>query len=162
MWDCTWLLICGHCCPVFWVRVSCASAVCAFSLRVVQFIHEYSALVPQNTIFFARFSPQYTKIINRTTLPSVLQNLRSCDSAKLSHCFVKQDTMKGYRGVEVGLHTFLTSAVDGRACLSSQPGHSTPRYSLNKRLWNTGSVWRQGESLACAKNRTQVARSSSL
>jgi len=36
--------------------------------------------------------------------------------------------------VEIQLHAFLTSALDGGEWSSAHPGHFTPRYSLDRRL----------------------------
>jgi hypothetical protein len=46
---------------------------------------------------------------------------------KLSLCLTKHHTMKAYGGMEVLLHEFLTSALDGGEWLTSRPGHFTPR-----------------------------------
>jgi hypothetical protein len=50
------------------------------------------------------------------------------DKAKLSLCLIKLHTIKTYRGVEVQLHVFLTSALVGvEWSVSHTPAASPPR-----------------------------------
>jgi hypothetical protein len=49
----------------------------------------------------------------------------SC-SVKLFLCLTENHAMKVYWGVEVELHAFLTSTLDGSEWLASRPAHSTP------------------------------------
>jgi hypothetical protein len=46
---------------------------------------------------------------------------------KLPLCLTKHHSMKTYWGVEVLLHAFLTSALDGGEWSASRPGRFTPR-----------------------------------
>jgi hypothetical protein len=46
---------------------------------------------------------------------------------KLSLCLTKHHVMKTYWGVEVYLHAFLISALDGGEWSTSRPGRFTPR-----------------------------------
>jgi len=48
--------------------------------------------------------------------------------------------MKTYWGVEVQLHTFLTSALDGGECQVSRPGRFTPTERAPGTLWIGGWV----------------------
>jgi hypothetical protein len=45
---------------------------------------------------------------------------------KLSLCLTEHNAMKAYWGVEVYLHAFLTSALDGGEWSAKRPGHFTP------------------------------------
>jgi hypothetical protein len=46
---------------------------------------------------------------------------------KLSLCLTKHHAMKTYWGMEVYLHAFLTSALDGGEWSASRPSRFTPR-----------------------------------
>jgi hypothetical protein len=48
--------------------------------------------------------------------------------------------MKAYRGVEVQIHSYLTSALDGGEWLASRPGHFTPREKGPGIRWMGGWV----------------------
>jgi hypothetical protein len=48
-------------------------------------------------------------------------------NVKLSLCFTKHHAMKAYWEVEVQLHAFLTSALDGAEWSASRPGRFTLR-----------------------------------
>jgi len=66
------------------------------------------------------------------------------NKVKLSLCLTKNYAMKTYMGMEVQLHAFLTSALDGYEWSTSCPSHLTPGerapgYTLDKRL---GGTWR--------------------
>jgi hypothetical protein len=54
---------------------------------------------------------------------------------KLSLCLTKNHTMKTYWGVEVELHAFLTSALDGDEWSTSRPGRFTPRERAPRTHW---------------------------
>jgi hypothetical protein len=49
---------------------------------------------------------------------------------KLSLCLVKYHAMKTYVGMEVQLHTLLTSAIDGGKWSVSRPGRFIPSEGL--------------------------------
>jgi hypothetical protein len=59
--------------------------------------------------------------------------------------------MKAYRGVDVQIHIFLTSALAGGEWSASRPGRFTPggkspRYPLDRRLGGPQSRSRRGEN----------------
>jgi hypothetical protein len=59
-------------------------------------------------------------------------------------CLIKHYAMKTYWDVELYLHTFLTSAVDGGEWSASRPGHfiprgKNPRYPLDRMLGGSQS-----------------------
>jgi hypothetical protein len=55
-----------------------------------------------------------------------------------TQCLIRHHTMKKYWGMEVQLHAFSTSALEGSEWSASCPSRSTlregPRYPLNGRL----------------------------
>jgi hypothetical protein len=50
-------------------------------------------------------------------------------------CLTKHHTMKMHGGVEVQLHAFLTSAVDGDDWSASRPGRFTPGERIPGNHW---------------------------
>jgi hypothetical protein len=59
-------------------------------------------------------------------------------NTKLSLCLIKHHVMKTYWGVDVQLHSFITSALGGGEWSASHPGRFTPserapRYPLDRR-----------------------------
>jgi hypothetical protein len=59
---------------------------------------------------------------------------------KLSLCLTKHHAMKTFWGVEVWLHSFLTSAVDRGEWSASRLGRFTPRERAPVTHWIRGSV----------------------
>jgi hypothetical protein len=57
---------------------------------------------------------------------------------KLSLYLIKHHAMKTYWGVEVYLHVFSTSALDGGEWSASHPGHFTPRERAPGTHWIGG------------------------
>jgi hypothetical protein len=56
----------------------------------------------------------------------------------LSLCLTKHHAMKMYWGVEVKLHAFLTSALNGGEWSASRPGRFTPRETAPGTHWIGG------------------------
>jgi len=62
-------------------------------------------------------------------------------------CLTKHHAMKTYGGVELQIHAFITSALDGGEWSASRPGRFTPgnkaRYTLDRWLagWTLEPVW---------------------
>ena len=82
------------------------------------------------------------------TLPQINVQLSICTSDKKGKA-ASTHAMKVYQGVEVYLHSFLTSSLNGGAWLASRPSRFTPegnspQYSLNRRL--------EGPLLICGGN----------
>jgi hypothetical protein len=59
---------------------------------------------------------------------------------KLSLCLIKHHAMKTYGGVEVQLHTFLTSALVGGEWFVSRAGCFTPGERAPGTHWERGRV----------------------
>jgi hypothetical protein len=59
---------------------------------------------------------------------------------KLSLCLTKHHAMKTYWGMEVQLHAFLTSALDGSEWSASRPDRFTPRKRVPGTHWTGGWV----------------------
>jgi hypothetical protein len=57
------------------------------------------------------------------------------ETVKLSLHLTKHHTMKTYCGVEVQIHAFLTSALDGGEWSASQPGHFNRRERAHGTHW---------------------------
>jgi hypothetical protein len=66
-----------------------------------------------------RWNSVFSRFIQDMTLVKVM--------VKFSLCLTKNQAMKRIGGVEVYLHTFLTSALDGGEWSASRPGLFTPR-----------------------------------
>jgi hypothetical protein len=58
----------------------------------------------------------------------------------LSLCLTKHHAVKTYWEVEVYIHTFLTSSLDGGEWSASRPGRFTPREKAPGTHWTGGSV----------------------
>jgi hypothetical protein len=74
-------------------------------------------------------------------------------NVKLSMCFIKHHTMKMYRGVEVQLHTFLTSALDGAEWSITCLGCFIPRKRAASTHWIGGWVGSRASLDAVAKKK---------
>jgi len=68
---------------------------------------------------------------DKTALSFLTTSLHICYTVKvmLSLCLTKHHAMKMQWGVEVQLHAFLSSAIDGGEWSASRPGRFTPRKS---------------------------------
>jgi hypothetical protein len=63
---------------------------------------------------------------------------------KFPLCLTKYYATKGYGGVDVYIHVFLTSAFIGDECSASRPGHCTPGEVFTKRGGNVVANSRTG------------------
>jgi hypothetical protein len=77
---------------------------------------------------------------------------------KKSLCLTKLHTMKTYWGVEVQLHAFLTSALDGGEWSASRSGRFTPREGTPGTHWIEGWVSPRAVLDAVVKRKTPSPR----
>jgi hypothetical protein len=83
----------------------------------------------------------------------VLHTSKGKGKVKLSLCLTKHHAMKTYWGVEVQLHAFLTSALDGGEWSASRPGRFTPREKAPFTHWIGGSVGPRADLDAVVKRK---------
>jgi hypothetical protein len=104
---------------------------------------------------------------NRRERKEERKDIRVKEAVNLSLCLTKHYAIKTYWGVEVQLHAFLTSAIDGGVWSASHPGRFTPKERAPCTHWIGGLGPRAGVDTVAKKkfpapvgNRTLEPRSS--
>jgi hypothetical protein len=75
-------------------------------------------------------------LVRKRTIPTERPPLvdETLKKVNLSQCLTKHFTVKTYRGVDVQIHVFLTSAAVGGEWSASRPGRVIPAYPLDTSL----------------------------
>jgi hypothetical protein len=81
---------------------------------------------PDGASALVKFRSKFQNTGFRSLSETLHKVVKGKGKVKLSLCLIKHYAMKAYEGVDVQIHIFLTSALDGGEWSASRPGSFTP------------------------------------